>query len=161
MGTRSGLLVLGLLISAGAFAQDADLEVFSESASFETMVKERRAFERNPASMGPSVRVIAVRRELGLTRREADQAPHDVVLNGGSASGLSEGMRLKVKRKVPILDPYDGNRQKELEISFAEIEVLHVQENLAVARIQNIEPILSGIGVGLRGVLIGDHASSR
>jgi hypothetical protein len=151
------------IVSLPSFAAETapDTSVFSESTSFEELVKQRSAYDRGLASAGATARVIAVRRELGLSRAESDRAPQDIVLNGGSDVGLSEGMSLKVTRKVAVIDPYQANQQKELEIPFARLRVMHVQEGIAIARVEKMDPIVTGLAVGVRSVLIGDTVSSR
>ena len=49
----------------------------------------------------------------------------------------------------------------ELEIKFAVVKVIHVQEGLAIARVQDLKAIYEGPAVGIRGVLIGDFLSTR
>jgi hypothetical protein len=161
---RRLLIAWVLVLSAyalPAFAEDMGTAVFSESTSFEELVKQRRAYDRGLASASATARVIAVRRELGLTRAEADRAPQDIVLNGGADVGLSEGMSLKVTRKVAVIDPYQANQQKELEIPFARVRVMHVQEGIAIARVEKMEPNATGFALNVRGILIGDTVSSR
>ena len=135
-----------------------DVAVFDEKTSFETLVAKRAEMNgRNPASFAPQARIIAVRRELGLTTSDANAAPQDIVLNAGTESGLDEGMVLSVARSIPILDPYRENQQKQLEVEFAKIKIVHAQNNLAIARLEKIDSIRKGVAVGTRAVLIGDY----
>ncbi|MBS1983859.1 MAG: hypothetical protein JST16_06780 [Bdellovibrionales bacterium] len=144
--------------SIGGTTPLRDLQTFSEATSFEAMVRDRTTrANRDPAAFTPSARVIAVRRELGLTDADANAAPQDIILNAGSESGLDEGMVLSVARSVPILDPYRENQQKQLEIEFAKIKIVRAEQGLAVARMEKVESIRSGLAVGTRAVLIGDY----
>ena len=131
--------------------------VLPETTSFEAMVAKSQQAARDPASIKPSARVISVRRELGLTRASADQAPLDIVLNAGASAGLSEGMTLALMRKVPVLDPYRDNQQRELEVEYGTVKIIHVQSDIAVARLEKIEPIKSGLAMGTRAVFVGDY----
>jgi hypothetical protein len=138
---------------------DDDVQVFDENTNFETLLEKHTALARQPASISPVARVIAVRRELGVTDREALDAAQDIVLNGGTMTGIDEGMTLAVVRKIPVLDPYHENRQSELEVEFAKIKVIHAQGDIAVARVKEIEKIDEGMGVGTRAVLVGDFVT--
>jgi len=158
-------IVLGFALvtaSAGASSSiDFPTQTFAEDTSFENYVRDGERLSRAPASNLLKFRVIGVRRELALTEAEARRSQQDIVINGGQAEGLEEGMKLNVIRKVPIIDPYLENQQKELEIKFATVEVIHVQNGLAIARLDRIDAIQDGPGVGVRGVLIGDFLSTR
>lgn len=148
-----------LPVEAGATKQRT--QVFSETTSFEDMVRTGElAKERKPASLSLKFRVISVRRELALTEEEARKTPQDIVINGGLAEGVSKGMTLSVVRKVPVIDPFLNNKQKELEVEFARVKVIHSQENLSIARMEDMDSVHSGAGVGIRGVLIGDYIIS-
>lgn len=155
------LIGMGLLCSSAQAAQEFATQTFSEDTSFEHFVREGQRLSRGPASNDLKFRVIAVRRELGLTELEAKRAPQDVVINGGQAEGLEQGMMLSVVRKIPVIDPYLENQQKELEIKFATVKVIHVQDGLAVARVERMGLIQDSPSVGVRGVLIGDFLSTR
>ncbi len=141
-----------------------ETQVFNEKTSFESLLSKRKDLERKIASMTVSARVIAVRRELGLTSREADTAPQDLVLNAGAENGITEGMLLTVQRRIPILDPYRDNQQTELEVEFATIRVIKSQNDLAIARVEKMDSIQQGVALGTRGIMIGDYvgrASAR
>lgn len=152
----------GFAISIVALATDNNsVQVFNETTSFESYVKSQQELKRKPAGLDLKFRVISVRRELALTEAEARKTPQDVIINGGEAEGLEKGMTLNVVRKVPVVDPFLDNRQMELEIKFATVKVIHSQANLAVARVESLEPAYSGVGVGVRGILIGDYLSTQ
>ncbi len=133
-----------------------ETSVYSERTSFEGMLKEKAEAGRRPAGLQASARIIAVKRELGLTKQQADQAPQDLILNGGTKAGLNEGMKLSLMRKIPVLDPYRENQQSEIEVEFGQVRVIHVQENVAVARVEKIDSIRDGMAIGTRGPLVGD-----
>jgi hypothetical protein len=150
-----------LVITSNLDAQQ-NVQIFDETVSFESYVRDgQRQATRDPASLEANYRVIGVRRELALTEAEARRAPQDIIINAGTQSGLSQGSLLNVIRRVPVIDPFLDNQQKELEIPFARVRVIHAQANLSVARVERIDSIDAGPGVGIRGVLIGDHLSSR
>lgn len=138
-------------------AEVVETQVFDEKSSFERMLGQRQDLERQIASMNVSARVIAVRREVGLNREESDSAAQDIILNAGTDAGINEGMVLTVERRIPILDPYRDNQQSELQVHFALLKVISAQNGISVARVEKIQPIKTGIGVGTRAVLIGDY----
>lgn len=135
------------------------LAVFDEKTSFEDLLSRRQELERSPASLDPVARVIGVRRELSLDGSDDGRIPQDIILNGGAQAGLAEGMILTVVRKVPVIDPYRENAQSELEIEFGRVKIMHVQKDVAVARIDAIEKASSGLYVGTRSILIGDFVT--
>jgi hypothetical protein len=134
--------------------------VFDEFTSFEDLLKKKDQMERNPSSFDVKARVISVRRDIGLNDKEDDKSPHDIILNAGFNSGISKGMKLTVKRHIPILDPYRENKQRELEVELAKLEVVQVQDDISVARVKSMVAIDDGLSVGLRSVLIGDYAGT-
>lgn len=155
-------MVLMMALCLGNFVNAQGVQVFDENTSFEDSVRAEKSKKgRAPASLDLKFRVVAVRRELGLTQAEMDRIPQDVIINGGTTEGLDKGMILTVVRKVPVIDPYLDNQQKELSISFAKVRVIHTQENLSVGRLQSLDSILENPGVGVRGILIGDYLSLR
>jgi hypothetical protein len=157
-----GVGILSLLVISNLARAEQDVQIFDEEMSFENYVREGEVLRgRSPASRQLKFRVLAVRRELGLTTAEMARAPQDIIINGGMAEGLSEGMVLNVVRKVAVIDPYLDNKQKELEVTFAKVKVVYAQDNLAVARLQNMDSIGEGLAVGVRGVLIGDYLSMK
>jgi hypothetical protein len=156
----SVILGLGVFCSP-AHAQDMETHIFNEETSFESYIRESQRLSRGPASNKLKFRVIAVRREIGLTEYESRMAPQDIVINGGGGEGIEHGMTLNVVRKVPIIDPYYDNQHKELEIRFATVKVIHVQEGMAIARVEKLDAVYESPAVGVRGVLIGDFLSTH
>lgn len=135
-------------------------QVFNESTSFEELLSKREQIQRDPASIKPVARVIAVKRELGLDSASSDKAVQDVILNAGTSGGLSEGMSLSLVRKVPVIDPYKENKQLELEVEFGSITIIHAQEGLSVGRLERLDSISKGLAVGNRAVMVGDFVTT-
>jgi hypothetical protein len=165
MRAAKKFLALSLLASAtlaGAEGisreyQALGLELHSEQTSFEAMVRHQQSTSRGPAAAAARFRVISIRRELGLTRYEAERAPIDIIINAGQDQGLARGDVLRVFRKVSVIDPYQDNLQRELEIPFAIVRIKHSQPGIAVARMEKIDTIEQGLALGVRGVLVGDY----
>lgn len=154
-------LVVFCLVSLSTVAQDFETEVFSENTSFKTLLESQVEASRAPAGVVVKGRVIGVRRDLGLTFEDAKKSAQDIVVNAGSLQGLSKGDTLKVLRKLPLLDPYKESVQRELELPFATVEVVHVQDNVSLVRLKNMDSIEDGFAVGTRGVLVGDYIASN
>jgi hypothetical protein len=162
---RASLLSLNLSTLGMVYAQtdsapsDEDVQVFSETTSFQDLLVGQTERDRSPAAIEPLARVIALRRELGMTNKESENAAQDIILNGGTNSGLSEGLTLAVVRKIPVIDLYRENSQSELEVEFAKVKIIHVQRDVAVARLEEIEESRTGLFLGTRGVLVGDFVT--
>lgn len=128
--------------------------VFSEDTRFEEQLLKAEDLTRGLASQESLARVIGVRREVGL--RNNEEAPMNIILNGGSSQGIEQGQVLKVFRKIPVIDPYRENKQSEVEIEFANLRVVHTEKDVSIAKIENIQSLQKGLYVGTRSVLIGD-----
>ena len=63
-----------------------------------------------------------------------------------------------VWHRVELL--YRENKQRELEVELARLEVVHVQDDIAVARVSKLMPIDEGLSIGMRSVLIGDYVGT-
>jgi hypothetical protein len=138
------------------YGDSQTMVVFGENHNFEQMVANKTRDDRALASQEQGARVIGVRRELGMTESDSAKAPQNIIINGGTQNGFEKGMILKVSRKIPVIDPYRENKQSELEVEFATAKIILASEDVAIARIQKIEGIGSGLYVGTRGILIGD-----
>ena len=132
--------------------------VYPEGYSFKK-ADAHAEIDRGPASVAMKGRVIGVRRELALTEAAAKGIDQEFVINAGSRLGLAKGSKLKVYRTLPVVDPYNGNKQLELKVDFAVLEVLHVEDDVAVAQLVSITDAKKGPYVGLRGVLVGDYVA--
>lgn len=134
--------------------------VYPESYSFHANRAEN-AVDRDIASVAMKGRVIGVRRELALSESASKGIEQEYLINAGSRLGISEGTKLKVYRTLPVVDPYNGNKQLELKVDFATLEVVHVEDDVAVAQLVKITDAKKGPYVGLRGILVGDYVSAR
>lgn len=77
--------------------------------------------------------VFDVRRSLAM--EPGEKVFHDFYINAGSASGLKRGAYLSVVREVPVHDPVQNKQQGTLNVQVGYLVVVHVERNLAVARI--------------------------
>jgi hypothetical protein len=158
---KQGLLGL-MVVSVVGGVRAEELQVFSSRIAFETLaIQQVESAGRAPASLSAQARVIGVRRDLGLSDEAASRSAQDFILNAGRESGLNEGQTLTVFRRLPVVDPYQDNQSRELEVTFARLKVVHVQDNLAIARVESIDPIQTGLAIGTRAVLVGDYVTSN
>lgn len=134
--------------------------VYGDDYSFQKNQTTETA-SRDIASVNMKGRVIGVRREIGLTEQMAKNIPQEYVINAGARLGLSKGSKLTVYRTLPVVDPYNSNKQHELKVDFATIEVIHVEDDVAVAQMIKMVPATGGQYVGLRGILVGDYVAIR
>jgi hypothetical protein len=150
-----------MVVASSGVAQADELQVFSSRTAFEALaVKQVENAGRSPASLLAQARVIGLRRDLGLSDEAANRSAQDLILNAGRESGLSEGQILTVFRRLPVVDPYLDNQSRELEIKFARIKIIHLQDNLAIARVESLDPIQTGLAIGTRSVLVGDYVTA-
>jgi hypothetical protein len=134
--------------------------VYSDTYSFQSNRAEVSP-DRDLASVPMKGRVIGVRRELALTEAASKGINQEFLINAGSRLGISEGSKLKVYRTLPVVDPYNGNKQHELKVDFATLKVIHVEDDVSVAQLEKLGDAKKGPYVGLRGILVGDYVSAR
>jgi hypothetical protein len=77
--------------------------------------------------------IFDVRKNLAMS--DADKVYRDFYINGGSESGLSQGMIITVQRRQPLYDSYQNRSAGDLQLKVAKIKIIHVQKGLAVARL--------------------------
>lgn len=134
--------------------------VYADTYSFQKNSAENNP-DRDIASVSMKGRVISVRREIALTEAAAKTINQEFVINAGARLGVSEGDKLKVYRNLPVVDPYNGNKQYELKVDFALVEIIHVEDDIAVAQLVKMTEPAKGAYVGLRGILVGDYIAVR
>lgn len=132
--------------------------VYSDDYSFSKNLKDVEA-NRSIASVPMKGRVISVRREIALTEATSKGVKQEFLINAGSRMGISKGTKLKVYRTVPVVDPFNGNKQHELKVDFATVEVVHVEEDVAVTQLVKLTEASKGSYIGLRGIIVGDFVS--
>lgn len=78
------------------------------------------------------LKVVDVRRNIPL--RDDDAVYKDFYINGGTKEGLKPNMVVTATRKMNIRDASGQQSIGELNIPVAQLKVVFVQENIAVAR---------------------------
>jgi hypothetical protein len=88
----------------------------------------------------------------------------DFYVNMGSANGLHNGSSLEVIRKIATYDLLSEKLYKDISFPIARLKVIHVEQNAAVARLEQILPADKTPAISTRAVMVGDIvqiASSR
>ncbi len=80
----------------------------------------------------------------------------DFYVNMGSANGLHNGSSLEVIRKVATYDLLSEKLYKDISFPIARLKVIHVEQNAAVARLEQILPAEKTPAVAHRAVMVGD-----
>lgn len=142
---------------ASVVAPQTQTYVYGDDYSFAKNVKTE--VTRDLASVAMKGRVISVRREIPLTEASSKEVKQEFLINAGSRLGLAKGTKLKVYRNVPVVDPFNGNKQHELKVDFATVEVVHVEDDVAVTQLVKLTEAGKGSYVNLRGILVGDYVS--
>jgi hypothetical protein len=94
---------------------------------------------------------------INLPLEPTEPVYHDFYINTGAESGLKKGMFILVVRPVPIHDPVQNKQQGILSVNVARLKVIHVERQMAVARLQTEftdedRPVLE-----FESVMIGDR----
>ena len=77
--------------------------------------------------------IFDVRRSLPM---EPDEPVyHDFYISAGVEVGIKKGQFLPVARQMPVHDPIQNKQQALLTIAVGKLQVIHVERNMAVARL--------------------------
>lgn len=91
-----------------------------------------RDSSREPAQVDVPV-IFDVRKSLPMEPDEPSY--HDFYINAGSEVGLKKGQYVPVQRALPVHDPVQNKQQAILTVPVGRILVIHVERNMAVARL--------------------------
>jgi hypothetical protein len=72
---------------------------------------------------------------ISLPLEPEDEAYHDFYINAGPEAGFKKGMFVTVVRLVPVHDPIQNKQQATLTVDVARLQVIHVERNITVARL--------------------------
>ncbi|MGE0614746.1 MAG: FlgT C-terminal domain-containing protein [Bacteriovoracia bacterium] len=97
----------------------------------------------------------------GLNMGNPDEATRrDYYINMGTNQGLRPGSVLEVFRKTSTYDLVNKKLYKDMTLPFAKIKVIHVEEDAAVARLEEILPNDKSAVVAPRAVIVGDFVKT-
>lgn len=80
----------------------------------------------------------------------------DYYVNMGTTNGLHNGATLEVIRKVATYDLLSEKLYKDISFPIARLKVIHVEQNAAVARLEQVLPADKTPAVANRAVMVGD-----
>ena len=80
----------------------------------------------------------------------------DFYINLGSKNGVKVGAKLDVLRKLSTHDLISRQLQKDMLFAIAELKVIHVEDNAAIARLEKVLDSDSTPVIVPRAVMVGD-----
>ena len=87
-----------------------------------------------------------------------DETPRrDFYVNMGTSQGVHDGATLEVLRTVSTYDLKTEKLYKDVAFPIAHLKVIHVENNVAVARLDKMLPIDKTPSITPRAVMVGDH----
>jgi len=91
---------------------------------------------------------------------EAKPAPRvpikDFFINVGSSQGIKTGTVLEVSRKMPTYDLLGEKLYKEIIFPIGTIKVIHVEQGVAIARLDKMLPSDKTPAFAPRAIMVGD-----
>ena len=94
---------------------------------------------------------------ISLPLQPEDEAYHDFYINAGPEAGFKKGMYVTVVRLVPVHDPVQNKQQATLTIDVARLQVIHVERNITVARLDSEFTDEERPTLEFESVMIGDR----
>ncbi|MBK7893216.1 MAG: hypothetical protein IPJ84_20900 [Bdellovibrionales bacterium] len=103
--------------------------------------------------------IFDVRRSLPM---EPDEPVyHDFYISAGVEAGIKKGQFLPVARQMPVHDPIQNKQQALLTIAVGKLQVIHVERNMAVARLVSELSDDERPTLEYEAVMIGDRVDLR
>ena len=106
-------------------------------------------------SLTSAPQIFDVRISLPLEPEE--EAYHDFYINAGPEAGFKKGMFVTVVRLVPVHDPVQNKQQATLTVDVARLQVIHVERNITVARLDSEFTDEERPTLEFESVMIGDR----
>lgn len=80
----------------------------------------------------------------------------DFYVNMGSSQGIVQGVRLQVYRHTPTFDLVSQQVYRDVTFPIAIIKVIHVEPNVAIARLERFLPVEQSATISPRAIMVGD-----
>ncbi len=80
----------------------------------------------------------------------------DYFINVGSSQGIKPGTVLEVSRKMPTYDLLGEKLYKEIVFPIGSIKVIHVEQGVAIARLEKMLPSDKTPAFSPRAIMVGD-----
>lgn len=101
------------------------------------------------------VTIFDIRRPLSM--ENGKEMPKDYYINGGSETGLKAGMLVTVTRRITLYDPFQSKSPGDLLVPVGRVRIIHVQEGLSVARLEDMLERMALPNLDIDAILIGDR----
>ena len=99
--------------------------------------------------------VFDVRRPIAM--ENAEVPPKDYYINAGTKDGLKKGMVVTVTRRMNLYDQYQNKSLSDLVVTIGVLKVIHIQEDVAVARLEEIKGRDTLPTVEFDAIMVGDR----
>lgn len=99
--------------------------------------------------------VYGMYRPLDLGNPE-EKPEKDYYINMGSSNGLKVGAVVEVLRRSPTYDILSEKLFKDITFPIAQLKIVHVESNAAVARLAKMRPVAQTPMFDPRAIMVGD-----
>jgi len=107
------------------------------------------------ASTGSEFSVYSIYQGLNLGG-PGEVTQKDFYVNMGSSQGISKGTQLQVYRHTPTFDLVSQQVYRDVTFPIALIKVIHVEPNVAIARLVSFLPPEQSATVSPKAIMVGD-----
>jgi hypothetical protein len=101
------------------------------------------------------VTIFEVRRPLSMENNKVN--PKDYFINAGKADGIKVGTVFKVVRRQSLYDAYQQKSPEELAVYVGELRIIHVQNEISVARLEEIYDREKLPTLEVDSIMVGDR----
>lgn len=106
-------------------------------------------------SYAKEIAIFDVRRPLSF--ENGQDLPKDFYINAGIEVGLKVGMTVSVNRRQTLYDPFQNKSPGDLIIPVGRLRIIHVQDNIAVARLEEMSGRQNLPTLDFDAVMVGDR----
>lgn len=106
-------------------------------------------------SYAKEIAVFDVRRPLSF--ENGQELPKDFYINAGIEVGLKVGMTVAVNRRQTLYDPFQNKSPGDLIIPVGRLKIIQVQDNLAVARLEEVMGRENLPTLDFDAIMVGDR----
>jgi hypothetical protein len=99
--------------------------------------------------------IIEVRKTIPMTK--AEKVFKHYFINGGENLGLKKGSTIDVLRRIPFHDPIKNVSVGDIRVKVGEIEIIHSEATLSVARQTTLENPETRPVLDYEAVMVGDR----
>ena len=99
--------------------------------------------------------IIEVRKKVKL--HETERTYGDYFIRGGTAHGLSPGMKVSVIRRVPVHDSISNSSLGDFKVKVADLKIIQVDGEKAIGRLVEVDRREARPMIGYDAIMVGDH----